>query len=48
MICNRVNKTCLLFTSNRKLIPHDGAHLTKYGAHYVGNLIFEKTPLNRL
>ncbi|CAF5028279.1 unnamed protein product, partial [Rotaria sp. Silwood1] len=31
-----------------KLISYDGRHLTKYGAIYVGNIIFKNKPLNKL
>ncbi|CAF0953534.1 unnamed protein product [Adineta ricciae] len=48
MICNGYNHTCPLFTREGKLISHDGAHLTKYGVIYVGNIIFQNKPLNRL
>ncbi|UJR13675.1 hypothetical protein I4U23_000687 [Adineta vaga] len=48
MICNGYNQTCPLFTQQGKLISHDGAHLTKYGAIYVGNLIFQNKPFKRL
>jgi peptidoglycan/LPS O-acetylase OafA/YrhL len=48
MICNGFNQTCPLFTPDGKLISHDGAHLTKHGAHFVGNIIFNKKPLNIL
>ena len=27
---------------NNKLLTYDGAHLTKYGAKYLGSLIFNK------
>ncbi len=48
MICTGLNQTCPLFTPDGKLISHDGLHLTKYGAHYVGNIIFKNKPLNKL
>lgn len=48
MICNAYNHSCPLFTRDGKLISHDGAHLTKYGARYVGNIIFKNQPLNKL
>lgn len=48
MVCTGYNNTCPLFTHDGKLISHDGKHLTKYGARYVGNIIFKKKPLNRL
>ena len=48
MICTGYNQTCPLFTRNGKLISHDGTHLTKYGAIYVGNIIFKNKPLNKL
>ena len=48
LICTGLNETCPLFTPEGKLISHDGAHLTKYGAHYVGNILFENEPLKKL
>jgi hypothetical protein len=48
MICTGYNQTCPLFTRNGKLISHDGIHLTKYGAIYIGNIIFKNKPLNKL
>jgi hypothetical protein len=48
MICTGFNHTCPLFTPQGKLISYDGLHLTKYGAIYVGNIIFNNKPLNRL
>ncbi|CAF1507281.1 unnamed protein product, partial [Adineta steineri] len=48
MICNGFNKTCPLFTRDGKLISHDGAHLTKYGARYVGDIISKNEPLNKV
>ena len=48
MICRGFNQTCPLFTPQGKLISHDGAHLTKYGARYIGDIIFKNKPLNRL
>jgi hypothetical protein len=48
MICTGYNQTCPLFTPDGKLISHDGAHLTKYGAGYVGNIVFKNELLNKL
>jgi hypothetical protein len=48
MICTGFNQTCPLFTPQGKLISYDGLHLTKYGARYVGDIIFNNKPLNRL
>ena len=48
MICTGVNQTCPLFTSNGKLISYDVTHLTKYGALYIGSIIFRNKPLNKL
>ncbi|CAF2837769.1 unnamed protein product [Rotaria sp. Silwood2] len=48
MICTGYNRTCPIFTRDGKLITYDGRHLTKYGAIYVGNIIFKNKPLNRL
>lgn len=47
MICTGHNQTCPLFTREGKLISYDGAHLTKYGAIFVGNIIFKNRPLNK-
>ena len=48
MICTGFNQTCPLFTPNGKLISYDGIHVTKYGALYIGNIIFRNKPLNKL
>jgi hypothetical protein len=48
LICTGFNQTCPLFTPDGKLISHDGAHMTKYGARYVGNILFKNKPLNKL
>jgi len=48
LICTGFNQTCPLFTPDGKLISHDGAHLMKYGARYVGNILFKNKPLNKL
>ncbi len=48
LICTGFNQTCPLFTPEGKLISHDGAHLMKYGARYVGNILFKNKPLNKL
>ena len=48
MICTGVNQSCPIFTANGKLITFDGTHLTKHGALYVGRLIFNNEPLNRI
>jgi hypothetical protein len=48
LVCNGYNETCPLFTPDGKLISYDGTHLTKYGALYVGYIIFNNKPLNRL
>jgi hypothetical protein len=48
IICTGFNQTCPLFTPDGKLISHDGAHLTKYGARYLGDIIFQNQPLNKL
>ncbi|CAF4564929.1 unnamed protein product [Rotaria sp. Silwood1] len=44
---NRYNQTCPLFTRDGKLITYDGMDLTKFGAIYVGNIIFNRKPLNK-
>jgi hypothetical protein len=48
MICNGFNQACPLFTPSGKLISYDALHLTKYGAIYIGNIIFRNKPLNKL
>jgi len=48
MICKGFNQTYTLFTPDGKLISHVGAHLTKYGARYVENILFKNKPLNKL
>ena len=48
LICKGLNETCALFTPEGKLISHDGAHLTKHGARYVGDILFQNKPLNKL
>lgn len=48
MICTGINNTCPLFTKDGKLISYDGLHLTRYGALYVGKVIFNQKPLNQL
>lgn len=41
-------ETCPVFTENLKLISYDGRHLTKFGARYVGKILFQRTSLGRL
>jgi hypothetical protein len=48
MICTGFNQTCPLFTPDGKLISYDGYHLTKFGARYVGDIIFKNKPLKKL
>jgi hypothetical protein len=48
MICTGPNGTCPLFTPNGKLISYDGTHLTRHGALYIGDIIFNNKPLNKL
>ena len=36
---------CPLFTPDGDLISYDGSHLTRAGARYVGQRLFEETPL---
>jgi hypothetical protein len=48
MVCTGLNQTCPIFTPNGKLITYDGVHLTKYGAIYIGDIIFNNKPLNQL
>jgi hypothetical protein len=47
MICTGINHTCPLFTREGKLISYDSFHVTKYGALYVGKIIFNQQPLNQ-
>ena len=42
------NNHCPIFTPELKLISFDGGHLTKYGAKYIGEKLFENTPLGEL
>jgi hypothetical protein len=48
IICTGFNQTCPIFTPDGKLITYDGKHLTKYGAIFVGNSLFQNEPLNKL
>ena len=48
MICTGFNQTCPLFTSDGNLISYDGLHLTKHGARYVGDLLFQNKILKNL
>jgi hypothetical protein len=48
MTCTYYNGTCPIFTPHGKLITYDGEHVTKYGAKYVGDIIFKNFPLNQL
>ena len=48
LVCTGYNNTCPLFTRDGKLISYDSWHLTKYGALYVGQIIFSRKPLNQL
>ena len=48
IICTGFNQTCPLFTPDGNLISYDGLHLTKHGARYVGDLIFQNTILKNL
>lgn len=40
--------TCPVFTEDLKLISFDGGHLTKNGAQYIGQLLFENSQLGSL
>ncbi len=42
------NNDCPVFTPNLKLISFDGGHLTKNGAKYIGEKLFQNTPLGEL
>ena len=48
LLCTGQNNTCPLFTPEGRLISYDGYHVTKYGALYIGELIFKEKPLNEL
>lgn len=48
MTCTHYNGTCPVFTTHGKLISYDGAHTTKHGARFVGDIIFKKFPLNQI
>ena len=48
LLCTGPNSTCPLFTKDGKLISYDGTHVTRYGALYVGELIFSTGPLSQL
>lgn len=45
MIVCKDKITCPLFTNSGKLISFDGTHLTREGAYYAGELLFEKSAL---
>ena len=47
LICKHETQ-CPVFTFDERLISHDGQHVTKEGAKYVGNIIFNSSVLNRL
>ena len=47
MLCTGLNQTCPVFTPGGKLITFDGMHVTKFGARYVGDILFKKKPLNQ-
>ena len=48
MICTAKDNACPLFTPQGKLVSYDNSHLTRYGALYVGAIIFREKPLNLL
>jgi peptidoglycan/LPS O-acetylase OafA/YrhL len=37
--------TCIVFTPEGGLLSHDGNHITKEGAAYLGSLLFDKNPI---
>lgn len=47
-ICGAGQNTCPVFTPDAKLISFDGGHLTKEGARYVGDRIFNSLALSSL
>ena len=47
LICKSEND-CPLFTPQVKLISFDGGHLTQQGASYVGKILLQNSPLNKL
>lgn len=46
LICGKDADACPLFTSDGRLISHDGSHLTQAGAAHVGRLIRESGTLD--
>jgi len=46
-VCGASND-CPVFTPDLKLISFDGGHLTKDGAKYVGEILFQSTPFSEL
>jgi len=47
LVCG-ASEDCPVFTNDLKLISFDGGHLTKDGARYVGEVLFENSPLGSL
>ncbi len=47
MVCGK-SETCPLFTDKMKLISFDGGHLTKEGAQYIGQILFQNPILRNL
>jgi len=47
MVCGK-QETCPLFTDKMELISFDGGHLTKEGALYIGQILFQNPILKNL
>jgi len=47
MVCGK-QETCPLFTDKMELISFDGGHLTKEGARYIGQILFQNPILKNL
>ncbi len=47
LICGTNGNICMVFTPQGELISEDNEHMTKYGAKYIGSLLFTQTPLKR-
>jgi peptidoglycan/LPS O-acetylase OafA/YrhL len=47
IMCGKDSPTCPVFTREGKLISHDGGHLTKDGAIFIGKKVFAQSLLNK-
>jgi len=43
-----INSSCPVFTNRLKMITFDGGHLSKDGARYLGEILFQKSQLSQL